>query len=82
MQIEHVARHAVLAHVALIAANALIATGAEGQRPLSGQQDHADRASLRAFSKASASSNSVLGRKALRTSGRLIVILAMPSAYS
>ena len=35
--------------------------------------------SSRAWSKASISSATVSGRKALRTSGRLIVILAIPS---
>jgi hypothetical protein len=38
--------------------------------------------SSRASSNASRSSNSVRGRNALRTSGRQIVILAMPSAVS
>ncbi len=38
--------------------------------------------SSRASVKACGSSNTVSGRKALRTSGRLIVILAMPSAVS
>ena len=38
--------------------------------------------SSRAFSSASETSISVSGRKALRTSGRLIVIFAMPSPDS
>ena len=84
LQVEHVeARHAVVADVAAVAAHALVAAGAEGLVARAGEDDDADARRPRApRSKASVSSNSVSGRKALRTSGRLIVILAMPSAYS
>ena len=67
----------VVADVAVVAPDALVAAGAEGLVALAGQDDHADRGSSRARLKASASSNRVWGRNALRTSGRQIVILAI-----
>ena len=70
----------VVADVAVVAADALVAAGAEGSVALAGEDHHADVGSSRASLKACGSSNSVWGRKALRTSGRLMVILAMPSA--
>ena len=49
LEVEHVepadagGGHLVVAHVAVVAADALVAAGAERQRPLPGEDDHADR---------------------------------------
>ena len=87
LEVEHVEAadallgHLVVADVAVVAADALVAAGAEGLgRPAPVRMMTPTVSSSRASLKASASSNSVWGRKALRTSGRLMVILAMPSA--
>ena len=83
LQVEHVeAAGALGVDVAVVAANALVAARAEGLGAGAGEDDHADLGSSRATSNALDISNTVVGRKALRTSGRLIVILAMPSQVS
>ena len=65
--------------VAVLAADALVAAGAEGVVAHAAQDDHADRASSRAALRASCISRTVSGRKALRTSGRLMVMRAIPA---
>jgi hypothetical protein len=55
--------------VARVAAHALVAARAEGERPLAREDDHADPGSSRACSIAREISTTVWGRKALRTSG-------------
>ena len=68
--------------VARVAAHALVAAGAERERALAGEDDDADRRVLARRSSASEISTIVCGRNALRTSGRSIVIFAMPSPLS
>ena len=69
--------------VARVPAHALVAAGAERVRALAGQHDHADLGVLaRDLHRAARSRSSVSGRKALRTSGRSMVIFAIPSAVS
>ncbi len=72
----------VVADVAVVAADPLVAAGAEGLVPAPVKMIAATSRSSRARVKASRSSASVWGRKAFRRSGRLIVILAIPSAFS
>ena len=72
----------VVADVAVVAADPLVAAGAEGLLPAPVKMIAPTSRSSRARPKASRSSASVCGRKALRTSGRSIVILAIPSAFS
>ena len=69
-----------LGHVAGVAAHALVAAGAERQSALAGEDDRADRRCPRARARARCEiSTIVCGRNALRTSGRSIVIFAIPS---
>ncbi len=76
---ERVVRYRpLLADVTGVAAHALVAAGAERVRPLAGEDDHADLAVLARRVNAREISITVCGRKALRTSGRSIVIFAMP----
>ncbi len=73
----------VVAHVAVVAADPLVAAGAEGVVAGAGEDDRADARCRRGRRvKASRSSARVCGRNALRTSGRLIVIRAIASARS
>ena len=76
------ARLARLGLVAGVAADALVAAGAERQRALAGQDDDADRRVLARALERAEISMIVCGRNALRTSGRSIVIFAMPSPLS
>ena len=77
------ARGVVLGHVAGVAAHALVAARAERERALAGEHDDADLEVLAgALEGVGQISITVCGRKALRTSGRSIVILAIPSATS
>jgi hypothetical protein len=55
----------------------LVAAGAERQRALAGEDDHADVGVLAREVERVGQLDERLGRKALRTSGRSIVILAM-----
>ena len=81
LEVEHVeAADAVVADVAVVAADALVATGAERVGPLAGEDDHADVAVVAGLLERVLSSKRVRGRNALRTSGRLIVILATRAA--
>ena len=70
------------ADVAVVAADLLIAAGAEGLIAGAGEDDRADLEVVAGPVKASRSSARVGGRKALRRSGRLIVIFAIPSPFS
>ena len=67
----------VVADVAVVAADPLIAAGAEGLVARAGEDDRRDLGVVAGRVKASRSSASVGGRKALWTSGRLIVIFAI-----
>jgi hypothetical protein len=71
-----------LRDVARVAAHALVAARAECERPLAREDDDADLGSSRACSIAREISMIVWGRKALRTSGRSMVIFAIPSPLS
>ena len=68
--------------IAGVAAHALVAARAERQRALAGQHDDADRRVLARALERVEISMIVCGRNALRTSGRSIVIFAMPSPLS
>jgi len=68
--------------VAGVAAHVLIAARAERERSSPVKMITPTSVSSRARSNASDTSTSVCGRNALRTSGRLIVIFAMPSPLS
>ena len=77
------AERRALGDVAGVAADPLVAAGAERPRSLAGEDDHADLGVLAGqLERGAQISTSVCGRKALRTSGRSIVILAIPSAFS
>ena len=82
LQVEDVeARHALVVHVAGVAAHPLVAARAEGLGPLAGEEHDADLRRPRARARRRRSARrACCGRKALRTSGRLMVILAMPSS--
>ncbi len=64
---------------AVVAADFLVAAGAEGFLTFTGQHDDADIVVIPASASAWIISLTVSGRKALRTCGRLMVILAIPS---
>ena len=69
-----------LGDVARVAAHALVAAGAEGQLALAGEDDHADvGVAAGAPRRRRRARGCVCGRNALRTSGRAIVIFAIPS---
>ena len=72
----------VVADVAVVPADALVAAGAERLVPAPVKMIVATSMSSRARVKASRSSARVGGRKALWTSGRLIVIFAIESPRS
>ncbi len=72
----------VVADVAVVAADPLVAARAEGVVPAPVRMIAPTSRSSRARAKASRSSASVCGRKAFRSSGRLMVSLAIPSAFS
>jgi hypothetical protein len=84
LEVENVeALDAFAVLVASVAPDADIAAAAEGPSPagpLPVRRTTPTFGSSRTFSKASRSSYSVSGRKALRTSGRLKAMRAMPSA--
>ena len=89
LQVEHVEStyagwaHLVVAEVAVVAADALVAARAEGVGAGAREDDDADAEVVAgAVRRRRDSSNSVWGRKAFRTSGRLMVMRAMPSATS
>ena len=70
----------VLVEVARVAAHALVAARAERVGALAGQHDHADLGVLAGVLERAEISTIVRGRKAFRTSGRAIVIFAMPAS--
>ena len=72
----------VVADVAIVAADPLVAAGAERFVPAPVKITAPTSMSSRARPNASRSSAIVCGRNAFRTSGRLIVIFASPSARS
>ena len=74
------AGRAVVGLVAAVAAHALVAAGAEGLVAGAGEDDDADGLVLARLFSAWETSMIVCGRKALCTSGRAIVILAIPSS--
>jgi hypothetical protein len=83
LKVEHVEPpHAVIVDVAVVAADLLVAARAERLVSRAGENDHTDAGSSRATLNAFESSNKVVGRNAFRTSGRFMVIFAMPSAVS
>ena len=71
-----------LADVAGLAADLLVAAGAEGFVAVAGEDDHADVGVVAGEREGVDQLGQGRGRKALRTSGRLMVTLAMPSAVS
>jgi hypothetical protein len=83
LEVEDVeAADPVLVDVAVVPPDPLVAAAGERVGSLSGEDEDPDLGSSRATSNARISSATVSGRNALRTSGRSIVILAMPSAVS
>ena len=84
LEVEHVqATDPVLVDVAVVAADALVPAGGEGERPLAGQDRRRRSRDRHGRGRTpSISSLVVSGRNALRTSGRAIVIFAIPSAVS
>ncbi len=76
------AERGALGDVAAVAADRLVAAGAERLLPSPVRTIAPTSVSSRASSSAAATSTSVCGRKAFSTSGRSIVILAIPSAFS
>ena len=71
-----------LGDVAGVAADPLVAAGAERPVALAGEDDDPDLGVLAGQLERGEISISVWGRNALRTSGRSIVILAIPSPFS
>ena len=76
------AERGALGDVAGVAADRLVAAGAERLGPSPVRTIAPISVSSRASSRAAEISISVCGRKALSTSGRSIVIFAIPSAVS
>ncbi len=83
LEVEHVEpAHAVGTDVAVVASHPLVATRAEGLGPLTGEDGTAHVGIVPDPFDGVGSSKRVVGRKALRTSGRQMVSLAMPSDRS